>query len=350
MTSDLVPVVARPHPFRAERAELELPAGLTLAQMLEVAQPGPLLRRHAVIFVGDWEAPVALWARCRPRPGRRVTICVRPAGGGGGGKSTLRIIAQIAVLAAAIAVPHMAVLGGTMLAVGGALLGAGIGVVGSLLVNALIPPPRPKLGRLGTSAESPTYFLQGARNQPRPFAPVPLVLGEHRTTPPLGALTYTELVGDDQYLRLLVVWGHGPLQITGLRIGETPIASFAGVEVQTRQGMAGEPKLTLFPNTVVEEAQSILLEKGSGWRLRTTAPEADEISLDLTFPRGLVRFDERGQRQERTVQVQIQSRAVGAGGWTDRGTVTVTARQASAMRRGMRFAVARGQHEVRLRR
>jgi hypothetical protein len=59
---------------------------------------------------------------------------------------------------------------------------------------------------------------------------------------------------------------------------------------------------------VVEEAQSILLEKGSGWRLRATAPEADEISLDLTFPRGLVRFDEKGGRQERTVQVQVQSR------------------------------------------
>ena len=47
-----------------------------------------------------------------------------------------------------------------------------------------------------------------------------------RTVPPLGALPYTETVGDTQYLRMLFVWGYGPLEISDLRIGETPLSEF----------------------------------------------------------------------------------------------------------------------------
>jgi sulfur carrier protein ThiS len=99
----LVRVAAAPHPFRVERQVLGLPAGLTLAEMLEAVQVDPLLRRHAHISVNGYPIPRENWGRVRPKPGAEVTIRVVPQGGGQGGKSTLAIVLSIAVLAASVA-------------------------------------------------------------------------------------------------------------------------------------------------------------------------------------------------------------------------------------------------------
>ncbi|MBD4185358.1 hypothetical protein GUH45_17240, partial [Xanthomonas citri pv. citri] len=64
-----------------------------------------------------------------------------------------------------------------------------------------------------------------------------------RMTPPYGAEPYTEVQGDDQYLRLLFVWGYGPLDISDIKIGETDISEYDGVEIETRQGYAGDSAL-----------------------------------------------------------------------------------------------------------
>ena len=44
---DGVRVVAAHHPLKVERTDQQMLAGLTLAEMLERAQPDPVLRRHA---------------------------------------------------------------------------------------------------------------------------------------------------------------------------------------------------------------------------------------------------------------------------------------------------------------
>ena len=367
-TRSLIPdirVVAAPHPFTTERVDLCLPAGLTLTEMIARVQPDPVLLRCAHIYIDDWSIPRERWPFVRPRPGRTVTVRVVPqGGGGGGGKNPLRTVLSIAVIAASFAFggPLGAALGisetaGASLGIAAGAIQAAVGgaiitAVGTLLINAIAPPPRPKLGQLSgaPTRDSPTLFITGSRNRANPFGVVPRPLGKHRMVPPLGALPFTEIVGEDQYLRMLFVWGYGPLDITDLRIGETPLTSFSDVETETVQGYANDPALTLFPNDVFEDTLSITLTQAAGWQVRTTQPNADEISVDITFPQGLVEFDNQGNKIDRTVSVTVESSPAGANTWTSQGTITVTARRTSAIRRGLRWKVARGQYDVRLRR
>jgi len=359
-----VRLVAAPNPFTTERVDLCLPAGLTLAEMIARVQPDPELIAHAHVYIDDWSIPRDRWHVVRPRPGRTVTVRVVPQGGGGGGKNPLRTVLSIAVIAASFAFggPLGAALGisetaGASLGLAAGALQAAVGgaiitAVGTLLVNAIAPPPRPKLGQISgaPTRDSPTLFITGSRNRANPFGVVPRPLGKHRMVPPLGALPYTEIVGEDQYLRMLFVWGYGPLDITDLRIGETPLTSFSDVETETVQGFPNDPALTLFPNDVFEDTLSITLTQAAGWQVRTTQPNADEISVDMTFPQGLVQFDNQGNKVDRTVSISVESSPAGANTWTSQGTITVTARRTSAIRRGLRWKVTRGQYDVRLKR
>ena len=278
-----------------------------------------MLRRHAHIFVDHDLIPVEKWAHTTPIEGQSVLIRVVP------GSGALRAILTIAILVIGTVFggPLGGLLGlsGTLgTAVGTALIAGG----GSLLLNA-IAPIRPTAGH-EQERDSPNYFLDRARNAARPFGTIPVVLGRHRMVPPLGAASYTELperrqesrmdqLGDEQYLRMLVVWGYGPLAISDLRIGETPIADFDDVQIETREGRAGEPPLTLYTEDVNEQALAIELTSSGSWATRRTALAADEISVDLTLPRGLFRSDDQGKRQTLTVEFDLQYREVGTADW-----------------------------------
>ena len=142
-----VRVVAANHPLRvAEHADMYVPEGLTLLEMLEPAQPDPVLRRHAVIQIGEHIIPRSNWRLVRPRGGANVYIKVRATGGGG--KNPLRLILTLAVLAAAFVGPGL-VLGGlaSQVAFGGitygTLAGAAIPPTGRLLVYTTLPEPAP---------------------------------------------------------------------------------------------------------------------------------------------------------------------------------------------------------------
>jgi hypothetical protein len=363
-------LIAAPHPFKTEVVDRVVPDGLTLAQMLEVAQCDPVLAAHAHIWIGEHRIPRDRWHLVRPKAGATITIRVVPQGG----KSPLRTVLTIAVLvgAAAVSGGALAGLGGAgMFAAGStsaALAGAAVGIAGNLLISAIAPvrpPSLPALSGTGTTRESPTLFIEGARNQARPFGTVPVVLGTHRMVPPLGVQTYTETIGDDNYLRMMVVWGYGPLKIEDIKIGETPIADFDGVQIETREGRASDDPLTLIPDTVSQDDFSILLTQASDWQSRAAQPNADELSVDITFPQGLAQFNAQGKRNSRTVAMQIQFREVGAGSWStptftaktvpdawvSGDTVQFSQNRTSAVRHGFRWSVpSRGDYEVRIRR
>lgn len=361
-----VRVRAAPHPFKAEAVDHSVEPGRTLEEILEICQADPVLRRHAHIFVGDVHVPRELWARVRPKAGAAIYVRVVPEGGGGGKKNPLRTVLTIAVIVASFAFggPLGAALGisktaGVALglaegALQSAIGGAIISVAGNLLINAIAPPAKPKLAQLSGStaaaAESPTLFVSGTRNQANPFGPVPSVLGKGRMVPPFGAKPYTEVLGDDQYFRGLYTWGYGPLEISDIKIGETPISEFEGVEIETRQGYPGDAPLTLFPGQVDEETLSVRLEGPSTWASRTTSADADEISVDVTAPQGIVRFGDGGGKGEYSVTVEVEYSPAGAGTWSSAGSIDMTANKAAAVRRGLRWQVSRGQYDVRLRR
>lgn len=359
-------VIAANHPLRSDIIDLAVQDGLTLAEILEQAQPDPILRAHAHIFVGDVRVPRQRWGQVRPKASSTVTIRVVAQGGGGGSKNPLRTIMTIAVMAFA---PQVAPWLGVTGQFAAPALTAGVAAVGMLAVNAIAPVRPASMDSLSGGSKRLSPTLEGSRNDARPFGVVPVVLGKHRMTPPLAAQSYTEIVGDDQYLRMLVVWGYGPLKIENLRIGETPIEEFEGVRVQHREGRADSSPISLIPAQVSQEDVAITLRQADSWSIRTTEPDADEISVDVLFPAGIVRFVD-GKKRDHLVTVQFHYREVGSSEWlnpdfsdttvpsswvkqSESGVreVTFSHKRTSAIRHGFRWSVpARGQYEIRIRR
>ena len=355
-SSEAIQVIAASHPLLTAHSELEIPAGLTLDQILAVAQPDSVLRRHAFIFIDDRLIERERWTQINPRPGERVLIRVVPSGGGG--KNPLRVILTIAVLVTAT------VFGGPL----GGLIGlsgklatavgtAAISLGGTLLINAIAPLPLPTV-RQQDREDSPLFSIAGARNRARPFSSVPVILGRHRQVPPLGSQTYTEILGKDQYLRMLVVWGYGPLNVSDIKIGETPIAEFEDVEIETREGRPGEADLTLYTNSVMQENFSVLLSSADGFTLKRTEPDAESISMDFVLPRGLAHFNEDGSRGILSVTIRIEYRLVGTQPWIQSpGRTWSSGGTPAAIRNGHVITRAEiiaaggpGQYEVRVRR
>ncbi|MEX2444512.1 MAG: host specificity factor TipJ family phage tail protein [Alkalispirochaeta sp.] len=194
--------------------------------------------------------------------------------------------------------------------------------------------------------------IRGSRNRPRPWGPVPVLLGRHYIAPPPATQPYTELVGEDQYQRLLFVLGYGPMEIQDIRIGETPLSTFDGVTTQERITAAElATPTTIVPSVVNEEQVGLILEDTPVER--TTSLGTSEISVDIEFPRGIVEFDDEGKRQNRTVSVRVQYRPRSGGSWSTVKTWTVTAKDTRQIRRGHVFSPTGdpdGQYDVRVER
>lgn len=367
-------LVTQPHPFQNRHYDSVVPDGLTVQQIVETQIADPILRDHCHVYIEDVYIPRDNWRLVRPNPGRTIYVKVVPqggGGGGGGGKNPLRTVLTIAVvvasftlggpLASGLGIKAVTIAGTTISAasIGGAI----ISIAGTLLVNVIAPvrpPSIASLSRTETFRDSPTLFVEGARNAVNRFGTVPAVLGAYRHTPPMGALLYTEVIGSDSYLRMLVVWGYGPLKIENIRIGDTLLSSFEGVEIETREGRSGDAALTLFPDSVEEDTLAINYTEPTSFD-RTAASNADELSVDITFPNGIFYIQDDGARTSHSVSFKIEFRAVGAGSWsvptftastsghTSGSAITITASRTAAIRHGYRWSVpSRGNYEVRV--
>jgi hypothetical protein len=275
-----VRVVAAIHAFQSERVELELPAGATLAEMAEQVGIPAWASAHA--WIDDWLIPKQAWAHVRPRAGRRVTFRVVPSGGGGGNdkNKTLRLVLTLVVLVVAAVVGYYL----------GPLVGGIVSVIGMAAIAYLLPFPKPKLSALADPFQggqaSPTYSLTGSRNQLAPYRSVPRVYGRHRIYPPLGSFPVTQSYVTEQDLHQTFCFGYGPLALTEFKIGDTAISEFAGVQLEVREGWASDPPLTIVQNVRFEEPLNVTLEDGVP-SVRAARPEADQISIDVTFPGGI---------------------------------------------------------------
>jgi hypothetical protein len=244
---DSVHLSVAPHPLRTQYKAEYVPEGASLLEMLKQAQPDPFLRRYAHILVNGEVIPEQWWDRVRPKSGTSVTIRTLPQGGGGGGKGPLRIILMIVIIIVAIytggaALAAAQAAGWSSMAAAGAqaLASAAVMAIGGMLVNAIAPPPKPKMPERNSSAgfqnDSPTLFIAGTRNEFRGFSPIPRVLGRSRFRPPYGAKPFSESLADSQYIRLIFCYGYGPLKIEDERISTTSLDEFEGVETEFRRG------------------------------------------------------------------------------------------------------------------
>ncbi len=389
-------MTAAVHPFKSDRKLLEFDEGSSVRDMVLRAQPDSYKLRHAIVFINGKVVPRQAWNLKKPSVGELVELRAFPiphgggGGGGGGGKSVLRIILTIAVVAlAAFAGPLVAgFLGftaGTFAAtLTAAIVGGVITAAGMMAVNALIPQRPPNIGGLSTTSlsgvdstrDSNSYFIEGASNSRDPFGVVPVIFGKFRQTPRQGSKPYTEMIGDDQYLRMLFVWGIGPIEIdeSSLKIGDTLLSDFSDYQIEHREGYSDDEELTLFPEAISEVGFNAALKQTNDWITRTSGINADELGVDISFSGGLVEFDNGGSKGPRTVNVEIEYRKVGDVSWIKIDStgskfktnfdsewlnttsslidsIDFTAKKTSGLRFGVRWGVSdRGQYDVRVRR
>jgi len=355
-------IIIQPTPFRAPKV-MTVCQGMTIKQIIDQmydANGVPIeCRDYQVMVEIDGEPlPRDRWGMIEPDRDAHVLIHAL-VHGGGGKKNPLRTILSIVVVVLAVAAsvyfpPAMGLVKGSLAyAFASAAAATVVSTAGMMLVNAIAPVRAATVSSNSQSySDSSTYFIQGASNQMQPFGTVPVILGKHRFTPPLGTAPYTELLGSDEYLRMLFIWGYGPLKIEDIRIGDTPIASYDEVEIETVEGRSTDAALTLMPGVVHTESIGIELNQADSATIRTAEALADELSVDIVFPSGLVYITNSGGRSSLTVSVTVQYREAGtADAWTTAYTFTVTDKTTSAVRKGYKWRVNNSkQYEVALHR
>jgi hypothetical protein len=350
-----VRAIGKTHPLNGGRIECWVRAGLSITEILMEAlasRPGMVLRRDFVVHIDGYAIEEKNWSRIRVKAGATLTFTPRLQSG-----NILRSVLSLVVVVAAFALagPAGSYLAGTALgsaiglsaSVAGALVSAGIVLAGTMALNALFPT-RPADTSLTNEVPGSLNSIQGAQNQANPFGPVPVVLGRHRQSPYYAAKPYTELIGEQQYLRLLFCWGYGPMLVDEIQIGDTPLSQFEYVEVEQRIGLPGEPPLTLYPGNVDEQPLAITLHSPDGWQLRTTSEETDEISLDFAAPNGIFKLNrETGNQDGYTVFIAVQYSVAGQNNWQGTSNVLFN-RSTGPARQGLRIVVPRGQYDVRV--
>lgn len=351
MSNDVL-VTSRPHPFTTELRKSTVVAGTTVLECALAAGLRQGCEVHAQ--VNGCPIPRDEFETWVLEEDDELLLNVVPAGGGGGGKNILRVVMMIAVVAASVYLgPEIAgAFGfyGTTGTIVGAVITAGVGLVGFLLVNALIPPPA--IGNTGMASQSTdvSYTVSGMQNQSNAYGVIPQVLGRVRMYPPYAAEPYTETVGSDQYFRAMFTFGYGPLSITDIRIGDTPIDEFEDVDYEVKEGGTDDGETALYSDDVHQESLSVVIANTAGWIQRRTRTNTDEISVDVTFLQGLVHFDTAGNRGLETVVLELEYKLATDSSWTARPTLTITDKYTSALRVGDRWTVTRGEYDIRIRR
>lgn len=274
-------VVAKPQPF-GESVFAHVQAGQTLAQMLGKGVSGTCR-----VTIGGEPVPQALWAHVRPKAGQVIHVVRFPEGGGGGNK-WLRTVALVVVAYLSYGVGS-GTLGGLT---GGyaAAAGAAVGIIGNIAVNSLIPAPQPTAGAANASPYDQLASLTGTSNQASPYGVIPCVVGTMVFYPPHAALPYTEISGDDQYLRMLLDLGYagpGGMDVSQIQISGTDISTFTDAEWE----ISTQP--SLFMQDVFELAVGVTLDPNST-TIRTTDGPVSEISVDFIFPNGLFAVNSDG--------------------------------------------------------
>ncbi|MFK7090481.1 host specificity factor TipJ family phage tail protein [Chromobacterium violaceum] len=297
--------------------------------------------------------PLPDWHCYRLRRGDFVEVRAVVAGGGGGNK-VLRTVALVALVL--VAAPLGGALAGTAMA--GALgitatSGAALIMLGgSMLINALLPPPMPDIagaGGRGDANISQNYALSGARNRARTYAPMPLVIGQRRFVPDAGGNPFTEFAGQDQYLYQVYHFGLQPdLQLTDIRIGDTPIGAYQGVEL-THAGADGRLP-PVFGNVNMDTGREI--KNADGWVVRQVARDTIAIGMDL---QGVGYYaNDRGDMEWRNVDTEIQYRRLPDGAWQpyggdQYGKYRLAGNSITPVRRSLMHELPAAQYEIRVR-
>ncbi|WP_329813116.1 host specificity factor TipJ family phage tail protein [Stenotrophomonas sp. SMYL36] len=337
------PLIITPHPVTLEGQRT------LAAQLQEGERLGGFLARVVPDYTSDlWEVringvvvPHEVMDRVRPKDG--TVIEVR----GVVKKTALMIVALIALTVFTMGVGTAIVAAGYSAAVAGLAQGA-IYAAGALLIQKVLGPKRPKPS---ASDASPVYTIGAARNQPRPYQPLPLLLGGPlRIAPDVASNPYTWYEADDQYLAMTLTAGINVGRVEALYNGDALLSSFEGVTVW-HNGFSEMPSeaIPLYSNADTINGGALEAEKGqaSPWVQRTSSPNTIRLKVDVDF----MLFDttSKGKPKDNRELIEVQYRAVGIANWSLFGSYSIVSRSQKQQRRSYSRDVPEGQYEVRVR-
>ena len=203
------------------------------------------------------------------------------------------------------------------------MAGMATGIVGGLIVNALIPPPRLANTSGNSKTDPTTQFVTGARNQLVLYGSIPSLLGFTKVVPNKMARDFTEVrAGIDQYVRCL--FGQRAfIEISQEKVGQTDLGQFEGVQSGyrnlVRAGVTyGDDPLAIYSTNVHEETPSVeLRHEDDPGVTRTSQLGARALSVDFTCPKGLFAMDiKNGNTLVIECTVRIEYRVKGEENWT----------------------------------
>jgi len=346
--------VLPPVPITSMRREVQEMAGdWTLADVADATK----LPLDGISFSIDGEfIPRDRWAATIPTPGQSIILSTRP----GGIEIGLAVAAALELTGVAAAV-----------VVGVVTIGLVVGI--SLLAQALLAPASPNADAAGTGIRR---TIAGSSNQFQPYATLPQVLGEHRMYPPLAATSYTAVEDGKLYQYALFTFGHGPLTLADLKIGEDPLftdgttivytgqmesdtESLGGrnghaVKVEIRQGHVSDAAVTLFSQNVQEVAVAQKLNAARGWVERRTIDDATNITVIIAAPSGIRRITDEGRQKEHSVIVDVEYRLVNTTAtqsWTGVNRIKMTGKTGNSLFDSRTIGpLTAGTYEVRVKR
>lgn len=338
---------------------MPLPEGLDVA----VSVNGKLLSEFEQAF-------------CPVQPGDSLLFKVVPRSGGGGGKNPIGIVASLAMtlmapgignaissfaMDMAWSLANAGVAGGFWMGVASisGYLATGLTALGGMLINSVLPQPRPDTPSLGPGSsgleESATYGWSAGGNPTTNGHPVAIPFGECFNVKPFLLTSFVTTDGDKQYLNMLFSCGEGPVDdISEVTVNGDPIGNYSNAQVVTRLGTQDQEIIPWFNDGIFEQAISAKLQAPDGendnWTMRTTDGNAIQaLGFGIAFSSGLFHVNDGGSLENVSVAIEVQYRQAG-GEWQEWGTFTITEAKRSAVRRFWRLdGIPAAQYDVRAR-
>ncbi len=301
--------------------------------------------------VNDFEAELY-----RVKPNDAVLFRVVPrGGGGGGGKNPLKMIAMVAVAIVAAYTGQWYAAGllkagtitaGSVSAIAGVTT-AVVGMAGTMLVNAVLPPDKPtQAGARDVTEDSPTYSWRAA-NPSKNGSPVAIVQGDCKNVLPFKLSQYISTDGDKQFINALYGVGEGELELSNFCIKGMPVDQYNDVTIEQTSGTALQAPLTGFQDGVFERAVSMKLTHTEWTYFDGEGDAIQAAGFGISCPSGLYYANDNGSFGTTQVQIAIERAPHGTTNWQRLATHTVSAAQRSAVRKFWRFDLPKARHAYR---
>lgn len=305
-------------PFKKEFETSFIGEGSTIEDVMNKVKPFKIEGCDIVVTVDNEVVESDNWADINLTKDMVVGINVIPTGGGGK-KSAFALVLTVAATLTAqyYASAYIQSVGGLAAATTGqkivaGLIQVGIGMIGALAASALSSVPK----QTASTSESPTQFIEGASNSINRYGVIPVNLGTNRMFPPQAVLPYTETVGNNQYVRQVFTYGYGEHVIFDRQLGETDLTEFSDIEMEDKLDGNLNEGISLYANDVNQENLNVTVSQSEGYIIRTTAQDADECDVDLTFIQGLAYYNSQEGKQKAEVKFEITFAPTGTGEWS----------------------------------